>query len=413
MNFYKIFSISIILLFIVGCSSSPSHQSFNGNEEKINSNIFGKLSGVEVNGKYRFTSFSIDPNKKGLYWESLSNDKKRHVGAPPRVCGVGTYKNVHGPVPHCDDFEDDNDDFYSLSLIKSKYVYRVILAPLLFGVPLFGAHFEYAFDPEDYSDALDEAVEDVLNKVSVKELNEAYASYISQKANPEYRFILKKEQELEIKAPFSDELIRVLSVDEIEYSSINELVSSLTSSSAYMRNLQPQVNKFLAQINAREQQLLEIKKEEERRLSVLKLETYKKEFLSLSSSIESYRSFLEKYGAYDPLGKKNSIEEKLSVLQKEKSKQEAAERLRAQEAYELAQLNKENAFKNKVLNYREKLSSGNDSHCGLVVDVKDNVVLVQSMVGSVWIKRSEIYPAGAADCRFYNNVYQPPNGLPI
>lgn len=73
----------------------------------------------------------------------------------------------------------------------------------------------------------------------------------------------------------------------------------------------------------------------------------------------------------------------------------------------------ENLLKKKISSYRQRLASGDDSNCGLVVEVKENVVQIQSMEGAVWIKRDQIYPSDTANCRFYNWTYQPPIGSPL
>ena len=70
-------------------------------------------------------------------------------------------------------------------------------------------------------------------------------------------------------------------------------------------------------------------------------------------------------------------------------------------------------FISVVTNFRAELSEGQDSHCGLIVEVKDKIVNVQTMAGLMFIKRDQLYPVGSAPCKFYNNVYQPPADLPI
>lgn len=58
--------------------------------------------------------------------------------------------------------------------------------------------------------------------------------------------------------------------------------------------------------------------------------------------------------------------------------------------------------------FRNSVRIGSESHCGLVVEVKRPVAKVQSMIGEVWLKVSQLYPKGAADCRFVNKVYVEP-----
>ncbi|WP_420590335.1 cell envelope integrity protein TolA [Bacterioplanoides sp.] len=63
------------------------------------------------------------------------------------------------------------------------------------------------------------------------------------------------------------------------------------------------------------------------------------------------------------------------------------------------------AKRKRAIAFREQLQEGDESHCGLVVEVKSKVVMVQSVIGQVWIKRNEIYPDGEARCRFVNGRY--------
>lgn len=88
---------------------------------------------------------------------------------------------------------------------------------------------------------------------------------------------------------------------------------------------------------------------------------------------------------------------------------EAAHR-KAQEKQALAQAA---AFKNQIRTFRQRLSAGDDSHCGLVIEVKKPLVKAQTMIGEHWLKIEQLYPQGAANCRFVNGVYQEPAGLPI
>jgi len=56
--------------------------------------------------------------------------------------------------------------------------------------------------------------------------------------------------------------------------------------------------------------------------------------------------------------------------------------------------------------FRGGLKIGGDTHCGLVTEVKGPIVRVQSAIGEVWLKATQLYPEGARDCRFLNGVYQ-------
>ncbi len=58
--------------------------------------------------------------------------------------------------------------------------------------------------------------------------------------------------------------------------------------------------------------------------------------------------------------------------------------------------------------FRQSLGVGSESHCGLVVAINGPIAKVQAMVGEVWLKVEQLYPAGARSCRFFNNVYVDP-----
>ncbi|MEO6603932.1 MAG: tetratricopeptide repeat protein [Polyangiaceae bacterium] len=59
--------------------------------------------------------------------------------------------------------------------------------------------------------------------------------------------------------------------------------------------------------------------------------------------------------------------------------------------------------------FRKNLKVGDDSHCGLVIEVKPPIAKVQTMIGEVWLKVEQLYAPGKADCRFRNGVYQDPD----
>lgn len=94
-----------------------------------------------------------------------------------------------------------------------------------------------------------------------------------------------------------------------------------------------------------------------------------------SADIPALRSFADKHRRDDPDGVVPSVEARIAVV---------------------------------VRDFRANLAGGETSHCGLVIEVKDAVVKLQTIVGEHWLKTSQIYPENAAPCRFFNNVYQAP-----
>lgn len=57
---------------------------------------------------------------------------------------------------------------------------------------------------------------------------------------------------------------------------------------------------------------------------------------------------------------------------------------------------------------RAKLAVGDETHCGMVIEVKRPIVKIQTMIGEKWLRLDQVFPAGRAPCRFVNQVYQDP-----
>jgi hypothetical protein len=66
------------------------------------------------------------------------------------------------------------------------------------------------------------------------------------------------------------------------------------------------------------------------------------------------------------------------------------------------------AAKTEARQFQSSLKVGSDTHCGLVIEVRRPIAKVQSMIGEVWLKVEQLYPAGKQQCRFVNGVYQDP-----
>jgi hypothetical protein len=58
--------------------------------------------------------------------------------------------------------------------------------------------------------------------------------------------------------------------------------------------------------------------------------------------------------------------------------------------------------------FRQNITVGDNSHCGMVTEIKSPIVKVQTMVGEKWFRLEQLYPAGGAPCRFQNGEYQGP-----
>lgn len=56
---------------------------------------------------------------------------------------------------------------------------------------------------------------------------------------------------------------------------------------------------------------------------------------------------------------------------------------------------------------RKHLKIGDDTNCGLVIEVKPPIVKIQTMNGEYWMRIEQVYPTGI-ECRFVNGEYQAP-----
>lgn len=58
-----------------------------------------------------------------------------------------------------------------------------------------------------------------------------------------------------------------------------------------------------------------------------------------------------------------------------------------------------------VAHFRKKVYVGDDTHCGMVIERKDTIIKIQTVVGERWLKIGQIFPPGMHSCRFYNGQY--------
>jgi hypothetical protein len=54
--------------------------------------------------------------------------------------------------------------------------------------------------------------------------------------------------------------------------------------------------------------------------------------------------------------------------------------------------------------FRRKLTSGSDSHCGLVIERKGTIALVETPIGQKWLKVAQLHQPQTRECRFINGV---------
>ena len=131
--------------------------------------------------------------------------------------------------------------------------------------------------------------------------------------------------------------------------------------------------------------------------------TYYLNMFSLSKTSLQFESFIQKYRGNDPDNLVPIAQERLLQARKEEDRKVAVDKARAAEAEEARR-----QFSAVINRFRSKLQSGDDSHCGLVVEDKPPVASVQTMIGIVWFRTDQLYPVGAVRCQFMNGQYVPP-----
>lgn len=89
-------------------------------------------------------------------------------------------------------------------------------------------------------------------------------------------------------------------------------------------------------------------------------------------------------------------------------KSDARKKQEAADLEEYRAANRQAALLKKLPAYRAKLAVGDDTHCGMVIEIKRPIVKVQTVVGEKWFKVVQLFPKGEADCKFYNGRYIEP-----
>ena len=141
---------------------------------------------------------------------------------------------------------------------------------------------------------------------------------------------------------------------------------------------------------------------------------YTKEFSAAQSS-EQLQAFINRYRNDDPDGlvtkaessfgarvEQERIESERRVLEAELARQrQEREAERAQQE----RSRRDEQARERAAQFRQSLQPGDQSHCGLVIEVKKPLVKLQTMIGEYWMRIEQVYPAGNHDCRFINGQY--------
>lgn len=136
---------------------------------------------------------------------------------------------------------------------------------------------------------------------------------------------------------------------------------------------------------------------------------YRKRFGMLSDSA-SIRLFLDNYAQNDPDNLIPKAKDMLGVALKKEDEQrkldaQRAEVLRKQQALE-AKRQQEAAIKREkeeqvaISSFRKKIQAGDESHCGLVVEVKKPLAQIQTPAGLNWMKIDQTFPTGLGKCPY-------------
>jgi hypothetical protein len=96
------------------------------------------------------------------------------------------------------------------------------------------------------------------------------------------------------------------------------------------------------------------------------------------------------------------------LAQEDAAKAAASEAVAQQAAAEARKVEIE---RNKAVTaaFRKSVKLGTLSHCGLVIEVRGPVAIVQTMIGKVGLRIDQLYPADLATCQFVNGLYEDPH----
>ena len=89
----------------------------------------------------------------------------------------------------------------------------------------------------------------------------------------------------------------------------------------------------------------------------------------------------------------------------EARKAERAERARASYQYAREQRQR---IESAAAALREDIGLGTETHCGMVVQLRESLVEVQTVVGQRWFRLNQLYPPATLECRFINGQYVEP-----
>lgn len=73
---------------------------------------------------------------------------------------------------------------------------------------------------------------------------------------------------------------------------------------------------------------------------------------------------------------------------------------------QVAELKRVRLISERRPEYLRRLKSGDDSHCGLIVERKGDIALIETQIGQKWLKVNQLHEPGSRNCVFVNGVLQ-------
>lgn len=371
-----------IVTYLTSCTSSSRVK----DEQQLSSmrNLVPVFGFIENTGdKYSFSSISLTP-KYGQPWVNLLTGEPQWDLSYTAKCikGIKMGGVGHQEWKRCEQIDLREPLFYSLTLDKLSAGMRTVLAPVTLGTSILGTPHDLAFDQDAYENALEEAMSGIsFDSHDLESLGDLMYQYLIRVNKNNLTEIKQRAVAADLSLP---PRLVLEDIRKLQYSSVKELVAGVSDAVNSLDGL----DKFVAELTLKESE-----KEQ------AYLTEYTTEYAKLGMNQELFNTFINRFSSHDPLGYVERAKDTLSEL-REKAEQEVRR-------------NEMLALKSEITTYRENLKSGDDSHCGLVIEVKETVVMIQTMVGQSWIKVNEIYPPNVAGCSFLNGVYQPPSGLPL
>ncbi|MFY8300517.1 hypothetical protein AAEU28_17260 [Pseudoalteromonas sp. SS15] len=425
----KYIIIIIFSIFLSACSSTGKtslSETSNVNKQELfqydgkeyTYDLKGRLQ--KVNGKYRFTSYTLvrhSPDYNGIWVNLLTKAPLQEYDSYKCVTSETRARNSSKLSLCPNDYEEY---FWKSSFDFAEISYLV------------------EFDSENYMKAFTEAfshefrsIDDVhrlLEKISEERtnLNTRRKSLIS--SLDKLKNISPNGYQLTVEVPNFPENEGKRTVKHhselherhaLMSQQLSDTEKSLNSEPDKMRAFvyQQQLNDF-DRVNSSKTAAFFVNKYKNKRFSDSKIvekaqkiykkllnEEFERDYKNLTS-ISSYERFASKYS--------NNRSSLKNLAWLEAAENKIIEHNKQQEELRLASLAKEKAkFISQVNTFREKMNEGDFSHCGLIVERKNKVAKVQTMEGAIFIRIDQLYPKGLAQCHFYNGVYQPPVGLPL